>query len=91
MVTILAVLALLLLLAPPIGILFSARSSDRARIVWSLAALSPLPLAIGGWVAAIAVLKPAGGLYSNYAGLAALLALVGPWLVFWLFRRAHGH
>jgi hypothetical protein len=87
MATLIAILALLVMLSPAIAIALTADRSLRARIVWGLAAVAPIPLALFGWVAAISLLKPPGGIHSNYGAVASVFAFFAPWVVYGLFRR----
>jgi len=85
--TVIAILAILFMLTPAIAIALSSDRSMRTRILWGLAAVAPLPLALGGWVAAIALLKPPGGIHSNYGAVAAIFAFFAPWVVYGVFKR----
>lgn len=76
----------LFVLAPAIGISITDGRSVRARVLWSIVSLLPIPLALGLWILAMMWLKPAAGIHSSYSSVAALLALAGPWGVLWVFR-----
>jgi len=91
METLITVLILLLMLWPAISIAFSTERSIRTRVVWGLAAALSPPLAIGGWVTAIALLKPPGGIHSSYGAVASVFAFFAPWVVFWVFKRTRPH
>jgi hypothetical protein len=87
METLISILALLVVLSPAVAIASTTERSLRARVVWALAAVSPIPLALVGWAAAITLLKPPAGIHSNYGGMAAVFAFFAPWVVYGLFRR----
>ena len=82
-----SILVLLFMLSPAIAIALTTERSVRARVVWGLAAVLPIPLALLGWVAAISLLKPPGGIHSNYGAVAGVFAFFAPWVVYGLFRR----
>jgi len=84
---VIAALAMLFILAPAIVIALSSERSRRDRVVWGLAALLPIPLAVAGWIAAISLLRPPGGIHSDYGAIAAVFAFFVPWAVYGLFKR----
>jgi hypothetical protein len=85
--TLIGILILLFMLSPAIGISLTTQRPVRVRVVWGLVALLPIPLAFGGWVAALSILKPPGGIHSSYSMVAALFAIFAPWVVYGLFKR----
>jgi heme A synthase len=87
METFIAILAILFMLSPAFAIALAGDRTIRARVVWTLAAVLPLPLVLGGWVAAVSLLNPPGGIHSNYGGVAAVVAFFAPWVIYGLFKR----
>jgi len=77
----------LLVFGPSILVLLSFKRQITVRVTWALIALLPVPIALGVLVFVLSVVKPAAGVHSGWNSVVLLMAIVGPWLVLWVFRR----
>ena len=87
METLIGTFVVLFVLAPALVIGSATEQPVRTRVLWCLSAVLPVPVALVGWAVAISLLKPTGGIHSNYGAVAGVFAILGPWVVLWLFRR----
>ena len=76
-----------LMLGPGAIVLSSTKYSVGARLTWALITLVPTPLALALTALIAGLMGPDGWGHGAFMMYPFLLAVAGPWLVLWIFRK----